>query len=265
MEREVKKTEELVRDTMELAPGADPLRHGTVLPKPSLSLFEGAGVTLRFVGMSLLYFVLAVTSNKILPLQLVFSYASANLLVIAALIYNRKYAHIIGKNKATGQIPLWSWVVFWPFHATNRLFALVARVHHGVGPATEVYPNFYVGGWYSYTLNIRWKAVVDLTCELPERCITEEYMNCPQWDGVVALEDVDKAAKLLARAAQEGPVLCHCAHGAGRSTTIMRAALVEAGHFEDVDAAFVHIHSKREVCRTNKHFQQVLEAWQKAR
>jgi hypothetical protein len=125
--------------------------------------------------------------------------------------------------------------VWWPFHATNRFFARLAKNRrHGeldLAAATEVYPGWYLGGWYSSELDIEFGTVVDLCCELPERARYREYLCCPNWDGKLGVECVRRSAKLLAKAAKEGgmPILVHCAHGVGRSTCVMVAGLLEAG------------------------------------
>jgi hypothetical protein len=226
-----------------------------------LNLFAGRGVVLRFFGVSVALYSLRCYTANFLG-RVVLGYASCCLMGIAAMVYTREGGYIIGKDRKTGQIPAWSWAVWWPFHLLNRILAKLAARRRGVEPATEVFPNFYVGGWHSFELNgIKWVAVVDLCCELPERCKSEQYANYPTWDGVVRATDVAEAAVLLANASKKGPVLIHCAHGVGRSTTVCCAALVEAGHFPDTASAFVQCKEKRPVCKTSPHFRQVLAEW----
>jgi len=200
---------------------------------------------------------------------LLFAHGAVSLIIVGLLVFTQKCPWLIGKDRDEGSIPWWSWVQWWSFHGTNRLFALIAKHHKGVETATEVYPGFYVGGWFSYELGVEWDAVVDLCCELPKRCKAKKYLCCPQWDGVTTCEDVAVAASLLVeeskKAGKGGKVLVHCAHGVGRSTTVMRAALVEAGFFKDTDESFAHIKSKRKVVKDNPRFQKVLAQWAEQR
>lgn len=239
----------------------------------SLNLFAGHGVFLRFVFMG----AVSKTLNYALPvdhgrditgvkvMRLMTAYASYCFFMISLLVWVRRGSWLIGKDPKTGQLPLWSMVLWWPFHGCNRLFAQIAKYRHRGEVATEVFQGYYVGGWFSNELEVNWEAVVDLTAELPELCKTENYLNLGTWDGVVRVEDVAEAATFLAKHAKKGAVLVHCAHGVGRSTTIMRAALVEAGHFQDTVEAFNHIKTKRPMVKNNAHFQSVLDIWEKAR
>mmetsp|Transcript_13020 Transcript_13020/g.14925 ORF Transcript_13020/g.14925 Transcript_13020/m.14925 type:complete len:92 (+) Transcript_13020:47-322(+) len=90
-------------------------------------------------------------------------------------------------------------------------------------------------------------------------------MNCPAWDGIVNYEDIDRAAKFLATHAKNGPVLVHCAHGVGRSTTVMRAALVQAGVCDNINDAYQLIKNYRPIAQSSKRNQALLERWEKSR
>lgn len=114
-------------------------------------------------------------------------------------------------------------------------------------------------------MNKKWQAVLDLTCELPKRTICENYLNLPSWDGNINFKDIEKAATFVSENALNGPVLVHCAHGIGRSTTMMRAALVKAGIATDVDKAFHIIKKKRFVAKTSEKFDKLLYTWEQSR
>ena len=59
---------------------------------------------------------------------------------------------------------------------------------------------------------------------------TADYLLLKTWDGVPpTAEQLETAAQFGAKARQSGPVMVHCAHGRGRSTTVMCAVLVRAG------------------------------------
>ena len=119
---------------------------------------------------------------------------------------------------------------------------------------------------YARELNMKWAGIVDLTVEFPELCIdqTDEYLSIPAWDGVPAIPSkIEEAACFAAEAHKKGHVLIHCAHGRGRSTTIMVAALVRAGLFNTWEEAFEEgVKPKRPVCKLNKKMRTALTEWQ---
>mmetsp|Transcript_24822 Transcript_24822/g.28690 ORF Transcript_24822/g.28690 Transcript_24822/m.28690 type:complete len:283 (+) Transcript_24822:54-902(+) len=178
---------------------------------------------------------------------------------------------MIGKNSETGQIPLWSYLLYFPFHLPSILYT---RIHankdkkkNGKVPvASEVQPGWYVGGTYSNELKKEWGGVIDLTVEFPERCIdsTKSYLLCATWDGVPASpERLEEAAIFAVEAKKKGDVLIHCAHGRGRSTTVMCAALVKAGLFATWEEAFEKgIKPGRSVCKLNRRMKNSLGEWQ---
>jgi protein-tyrosine phosphatase len=86
----------------------------------------------------------------------------------------------------------------------------------------------------------------------------------PTWDGVPATpEQLEAAATFAAAARQHGDVLVHCAHGRGRSTTVMCACLVKAGLFPSWQEAFeVGIKPQRSVCKLNSMMKKNLTEWQ---
>ena len=103
-----------------------------------------------------------------------------------------------------------------------------------------------------------------MTVEFPESCKGRNYLSAPTWDGVpLGPADLDHAAEFAVQASKDGDVLVHCAHGRGRSTTVMCAALVKAGLFPTWDEAFEKgIKPYRPVCKLNKRMRENLTAWQ---
>mmetsp|Transcript_8205 Transcript_8205/g.23582 ORF Transcript_8205/g.23582 Transcript_8205/m.23582 type:complete len:284 (+) Transcript_8205:169-1020(+) len=188
---------------------------------------------------------------------------------------------LIGKNRETGQIPLWSHILFFPFHIPTLLYTHIhtrtftCKVKDPksgksetkrVPVATEVQPGWWVGGCYGHELNMDWGGIIDLTVEFKEasRDRTKHYLSAPTWDGVPATPaQLEHAANFAVMAKQEGDVLVHCAHGRGRSTTVMCACLVKAGLFETWEQAFEEgIKPQRTVCKLNRRMRQNLTAWQ---
>jgi protein-tyrosine phosphatase len=194
-------------------------------------------------------------------------YASFCLIGIGSLFVLRRGDHLLGKSTKTGQLPWWSWVLFWPFHLYNYSLVMLKKwtFRSKVEDVSQVLPNWYIGGWFSDGLADvqKWHAIVDLTTEFHERADTEHYLNIPVWDGnPPSPQDIDTAAHFLALHATQGPTLCHCAAGIGRSTTVLCAALVHAGKAKDYKEALGLIKSKRSIVRLNRKMENALQAWQ---
>lgn len=191
---------------------------------------------------------------------------------IAALFKAEVGMGLIGKDPTTGQIPLWSYILYFPFHLPSILYT---RIHAAkdrqkkppVPTASEVQDGWYVGGMYADSMNKKWGGIVDLTVEFPERCFdcTESYKLVASWDGVPpSPEKIEEAASFAVEARKKGDVLVHCAHGRGRSTTLMCAALVKAGLFATWEEAFEKgIKPGRSVCKLNKRMKAALTEWQR--
>ena len=216
------------------------------------------------------------TLTSMIP-ALVLGYSTIVNGVIAILFKTERGMAIIGKDRTSGQIPIWSYVVFFPFHIPTILYTHVHtrisffRAKKGshatkVPVASEVQPGWWVGGCYANELNKDWGGVIDLTVEFPESCRnrTKHYLSSPTWDGVpLTPADLEAAAVFAVDARKEGDVLVHCAHGRGRSTTVMCACLVKAGLYENwLDAFEMGIKPNRPVCKLNKRMKENLTAWQ---
>ena len=111
-----------------------------------------------------------------------------------------------------------------------------------------------------------WGGIIDLTVEFPESCrkSTKYYLSAPTWDGVpLSPADLESAAIFAVQAREKGDVLVHCAHGRGRSTTVMCACLIKAGLFSNWEEAFEKgIKPYRSVCKLNQRMMDNLAAWQ---
>ncbi len=219
---------------------------------------------------------------------------------IAVLFKLRKGMSIIGKDRQNGTIPLWSYALFFPFHIPTYAYTYVHTKFGTMKPyahdpeakpvkkatkvtvpvASEVQPGWWVGGCYANQLDKQWAGVVDLTVEFPERCRsnTLRYICLPTWDGVpCSPEQLEKAATFCIEAREEWnqskkrgvvegepQILVHCAHGRGRSTTVMCAALVKMGLYANYEEALEKgIQPGRPCCKLNSMMRKNLAEWQR--
>lgn len=183
--------------------------------------------------------------------------AAVSLVVAAGVALERP--SLLGKRE-DGSIPAWSLVAFWPWHSMTRTLSVFHRETAGP-PFTEVYPGWWLGGW-PHPGDLDDAAVLDLTCELPRRVAAAHYRCVPTWDGTGLSDEGlrDAVAWAVQQRAAGRRLLVHCAHGRGRSTTALVAALVEAGHFATWEDAFAHVRERRYV-RLNDEQRAALDRW----
>jgi len=192
-------------------------------------------------------------------------YAAVNLTCIAGLFYLRVCHNLMGKDKVTGQIPWWSYVIFWPFHFVNMVLVYSKRYifRRHIPLASEVLPGLWVGTYFSdVAYAVEWQGIVDLTTEFSERSRAKNYLCLPSWDGIPATHtDLTRGAEFILKHWEEGPVLCHCAAGIGRSATMVCAALLLAEKANTVDDAVAIIREQRPIVRLNVKMKTALNAW----
>mmetsp|Transcript_126412 Transcript_126412/g.393427 ORF Transcript_126412/g.393427 Transcript_126412/m.393427 type:complete len:252 (-) Transcript_126412:108-863(-) len=189
--------------------------------------------------------------------------------IIAVLFRMEQGMSILGKDEVTGEVPAWSYILFAGFHFPTWLYTRIRHLHDrflGIAAADEVAPGWWLGGRYGGELGRRWAGIVDLTCEFPEGCapcVHGAYLLLRCWDGVPpTAHQLEEAAAFAAQRRAQGDVMVHCAHGRGRSTTVMCACLVKAGLFKTWQDAFDAIREKRKVVKLNSRMRAALAAWQ---
>ena len=116
-----------------------------------MGLFAGGGVWMRFAAVTVTYGALARRASAVhTPLAVGLGYCCAVHALVTTLVVADVAPWLIGKNPADGQVPIWSWLVWGPFHLTNRFFVGVAKLNHSrannLAVATEVWPGWYLGG-----------------------------------------------------------------------------------------------------------------------
>eukprot|EP00924_Labyrinthula_sp_SR-Ha-C_P015446 snap_masked-scaffold_84-processed-gene-0.13-mRNA-1 protein AED:1.00 eAED:1.00 QI:0/-1/0/0/-1/1/1/0/228 len=224
-------------------------------------LFDGLGVPLRYLSLSLFSFFLSKQTHSIIPKTL-FTYSSVTFTLFSVATYLQLDPKLLGKT-TSGEIPLWSSVIFFPFHTINRFFTYAVLLKSN--RADKITFNVYLGGFHGYKELDHWEAILDLTAELPKKGSCNHYLNLPSFDGMVFEESIDLGAKFFAKHVKTGPVLVHCAHGVGRSTTLLRAGLVEAGISKNIDEAYKLIKKYRPRAKSSRVNQKKLEIWESRR
>eukprot|EP00967_Tisochrysis_lutea_P043107 scaffold52055_cov39-Tisochrysis_lutea.AAC.4 len=237
------------------------------------------GVHLKYVAVSALCAWCAhhigPDEDRVAPWRALLVYSALIHGLFAGLFVLQSGMQLLGKSMETGTLPWWSYLLWWPFHTFSWLYTYMHTIQserHGIPVASEVAPGWWIGGRYANWLpgNRQWAATIDLTCEFPESCLnsTTRYLLLRCWDGVPPRpEEIEEAAVLASMAANGKPgdcgdIMVHCAHGRGRSTTVMVACLVRAGVHSDWQTAFEAVKRNRPVCRLNTKMRNVLREWQ---
>lgn len=142
----------------------------------------------------------------------------------------------LGKDARTGDVAPLAAVALLPYHVPVRAWARLKRHLGDPEPhATAVAPGVFLGAWPSSPHELPAEeselAVLDLTAELPRRHSCERWLCLPTFDtNAPTVEQIQQGVEfVLANRAEGRPVLVHCAHGHGRSATVLCAALAAEG------------------------------------
>mmetsp|Transcript_21590 Transcript_21590/g.59998 ORF Transcript_21590/g.59998 Transcript_21590/m.59998 type:complete len:260 (+) Transcript_21590:34-813(+) len=203
-----------------------------------------------------------------LPVLILMGQTSAVGLCVAAVASSRATATrttwLLGKNH-DGTFAWWSYPLFWPYHVglRSKLWLQHRLSHEPVFNAVGD-KGWYIGGWprTPQHLPAGGPAVLDCTCELP-RLHTLPYKCLPTWDcqgptadliheGVVWAEEQRRQGK---------GVLVHCAHGHGRSCTVLCAALIREGTADSIDGALELVQKDRPRAKLNTSQRASLQEW----
>ncbi len=148
---------------------------------------------------------------------------------------------LLGKNTATGALPLWSRLAFAPYHSALRLRLASTRARSAEPRADAIVgTDWYLGGWPAAPGDLPpgVVAILDVTAELPRTVAGPglPYRCLPVWDtwapatpAIQASLDWAAAAVRAARKKEGGRVYVHCANGHGRSAVLAVARVLEGG------------------------------------
>jgi protein-tyrosine phosphatase len=122
----------------------------------------------------------------------------------------------------------------------------------------------FLGGWppSDSLLPPGEPSVVDVTCELPKQH-GSRYLCLPTWDTQGPTPElIEQGVRWSLKESADGqPIYIHCAHGHGRSATVMCAAFIASGKAKDIDDAVAVLRRARPRVRLNKKQRAVVQAW----
>jgi len=175
---------------------------------------------------------------------------------------------IMGKRK-NGTISPLAFTALWPYHVGLRAKLAIQRKVSTEPSWDAMGDNYYLGAWPSEEALVPTvhPAVLDVTCELPLQIKPPAYLNLPVWDTHGPdLDQIDQGVAWSLEQERAGrPVLIHCAHGHGRSATVLAAVLIAKGKAGSVAEAERVLKASRPRVRLNTRQRAVLTKWVETR
>ncbi|GAB4820623.1 hypothetical protein N2152v2_007669 [Parachlorella kessleri] len=224
-------------------------------------------------GISAVPAVLAILGRKVLPLpvELVLIHMAAAGFTVAVAStgpWANKTTWLLGKTQR-GYIPLWSRILWWPYHLGLRTKLRTQRKVSTEDGWNQITPCYFLGAWPSEEALVPTvkPAVLDVTCELPLQVIPPAYLCLPVWDTHGPTPRlIEKGVQWAGEMRAAGrPVLVHCAHGHGRSATVLCAILMAEGQASSIDEAEALLMAKRPRVKLNERQRNALTKWLKKR
>lgn len=165
--------------------------------------------------------------------------------------YCANWHGVFGKRR-DGTLPLWSWLLFLPYHALNTLLWTLARLiskepaFNKVGDQLVVSRRLlgkeFAGPYANY---------VDLTAEFQEpraARMLEGYLGVPTLDASApSFTTLHNAIQSL----KPGLTLVHCAQGHGRTGLFALVVLLAKGKIKSVSEGLALLQSARPAIRLN--------------
>ncbi|KAG7669411.1 putative Uncharacterized protein YnbD [Nannochloris sp. 'desiccata'] len=220
-------------------------------------------------GIASLPALCAVIFRKSLPLpaSLILWHIAGTGIVISIAASSKFARHstwLLGKRK-DGTINPVSKMLLWPYHAGLRAKLAIQR-HVSSEPAwDQITPTYFIGAWPSEQALVpaAHPAVLDVTCELPLQVRPPAYKMIPVWDTHSPLPDqIDDAVVWAQEQERQGrQILIHCAHGHGRSATVLCAILVANGQAQSIAEAEATLKKERPRVRLNVRQRAAVTEW----
>jgi hypothetical protein len=133
-------------------------------------------------------------------------------------------------QRADGTINPLHFALLWPYHVGLRAKLALQRRLSSEPSFDSIGEHYYIGAWPSEEKLVPTvqPAVLDVTCELPLQVVPPAYLNLAVWDTHAPTPaQIEQGVKwALQQRAAGRSVLVHCAHGHGRSATVLAAILI---------------------------------------
>lgn len=184
-------------------------------------------------------------------------------------MFNPGHATCDAMQRADGTISTLNFTLLWPYHAGLRAKLALQRRVSSEPSFSQVTDDYYIGAWPSEQKLVPTvhPAVLDVTCELPLQVTPPAYLNLAVWDThAPTVAQIDQGVSwALAQRAAGRKVLVHCAHGHGRSATVLAAILIAEGLAKGPAEAEALMKAERPRVRLNKRQKAALKQWAAAR
>ncbi|PSC71447.1 dual specificity phosphatase domain [Micractinium conductrix] len=171
---------------------------------------------------------------------------------------------IMGK-RADGTINPVHFTLLWPYHVGLRAKLALQRRLSSEPSFSQVTDEYFIGAWPSEMALVPTvhPAVLDVTCELPLQVVPPAYLNLAVWDThAPTAQQIETGVQwALAQRAVGRPVLVHCAHGHGRSATVLAAILIAEGKAKGASDAEALMKASRPRVRLNTRQRAALKQW----
>eukprot|EP00882_Tetradesmus_deserticola_P019709 GHRQ01021239.1.p1 GENE.GHRQ01021239.1~~GHRQ01021239.1.p1 ORF type:complete len:277 (+),score=60.15 GHRQ01021239.1:556-1386(+) len=225
-------------------------------------------LTLIVGAVSLVPATLAVVLRARVPTAVTgcLAHAAAVGLAVAVCSSDRlsPYTTWLLQKRSDGHISPVSRLLFWPYHAGLRGKLWVQRRKSTEPLFDQVTEQLYIGGWPE---QVEWlpegqPSVLDVTCELP-RTHHNRYLNLPCWDTQAPnAAQIQHGVEWTIQELGEGrSCYVHCAHGHGRSATVLAAVLMATGKAKTAEEAVAVMRAVRPRVRLNKQQAAALTSW----
>ncbi|KAL4424957.1 hypothetical protein ABPG77_002842 [Micractinium sp. CCAP 211/92] len=202
-----------------------------------------------------------------LPVSVVLWHVAGSGFLVAAAATERLAGHTTGLlgKRADGTIDPSRFALLWPYHVGLRAKLALQRRLSSEPSFSQVTEHYFIGAWPSEQklVPVVHPAVLDVTCELPLQVQPPAYLNLAVWDThAPTAQQIEVGVQwALAQRAAGRPVLVHCAHGHGRSATVLAAILIAEGRAQGASEAEALMKAERPRVRLNKRQKAALLAW----
>ncbi|WPT13647.1 YnbD [Picochlorum sp. SENEW3] len=188
---------------------------------------------------------------------------------------------MLGKRTRDGSIDPVRWILTMPYHVLLQLKLYIERLSGEENQYDMIMDGLYLGSWPAHvgllpTDDDIKLGVIDVTCELPCRVreVCDGYHLIPVWDThsptpEMIQQAVEWAMDFMGRMDDNSVrrkndtrrLFVHCAHGHGRSATVLGAILIALNEEDSAESVVKLMKRGRPRVRLNSRQLAGLQAW----